>query len=181
MLVKPFKKNPSSVIVIPFQSSASGVVHHQSHFLLFFFDNFGWFSQSSFFLFFFFLSSCCEVTFLLLSVMLAYTFTAMKRVNMSYLMIKPTRWSVRTVKTQISLGIRPVWSEPSQCAKCVAEDPKLIHADSEDTDQTGRMLRLIWVFAGRTDHFADFGMRRLISSRICCREQDMAFARMTEF
>ena len=26
----------------------------------------------------------------------------------------------------------------------------LLHADSEDSDQTGRMSRLIWVFAGRT-------------------------------
>ena len=31
------------------------------------------------------------------------------------------------------------------------------------TDQTGRMPRLIWVFAGRTDHFLGFVMRRLIS------------------
>ena len=29
--------------------------------------------------------------------------------------------------------------------------------------QTGRMLRLIWVFAGRTCHFVGFVMRRLIS------------------
>ena len=29
------------------------------------------------------------------------------------------------------------------------------------TDQTGRMPRLIWVFAGRTCHFAGFAMRRL--------------------
>ena len=30
------------------------------------------------------------------------------------------------------------------------------------TDQTGRMTRLTWVFAGRTDHFVGFVMRRLI-------------------
>ena len=30
------------------------------------------------------------------------------------------------------------------------------------TDQTGRMTRLPWVFAGRTDHFVGFVMRRLI-------------------
>ena len=58
--------------------------------------------------------------------------------------------SVRPVKTQISLGIRPVWSESSLCAQCVAKDPMLLHADSEDSDQTGRMPRMIWVFAGRT-------------------------------
>ena len=38
----------------------------------------------------------------------------------------------------------------------------ILHADSEDSDQTGRMTRLTWVFAGRTDHFADFVLRRLI-------------------
>ena len=58
--------------------------------------------------------------------------------------------SVRPVKTQISLGIRPVWSESSLCAQCIVKDPSFLHADSEDTDQTGRMPRLIWVFAGHT-------------------------------
>ena len=32
------------------------------------------------------------------------------------------------------------------------------------TDQTGQMPRLIWDFAGRTDHFVGFVMRRLIYS-----------------
>ena len=32
----------------------------------------------------------------------------------------------------------------------VAKGPSFLHADSEDSDQTGRMPRLIWVFAGRT-------------------------------
>ena len=40
---------------------------------------------------------------------------------------------------------------------------KIFHADNEDSDQTGRMHRLIWVFAGRTDHFVGFVMRRLNS------------------
>ena len=34
-------------------------------------------------------------------------------------------------------------------------------AHSEDSDQTGRMPRLIWVFAGRTYHFVGFVTRRL--------------------
>ena len=42
------------------------------------------------------------------------------------------------VKTQISLGICPVWSESSLCAQWVAKDPMFLHADSEDSDQTGR-------------------------------------------
>ena len=58
--------------------------------------------------------------------------------------------SVRPAKTQISLGIRPVWSESSLCVQWTAKDPRFLHADSEDCDQTGRMPRLIWVFAKRT-------------------------------
>ena len=65
---------------------------------------------------------------------------------------KTNKVSVRPAKTQISLGIRPVWSESSLCAQWVAKDPSFLHADSEDSDQTGRMPRLIWVFAGHTDH-----------------------------
>ena len=35
-------------------------------------------------------------------------------------------------------------------AQWVAKDPSFFLADSEDSDQTRRMPRLIWVFAGRT-------------------------------
>ena len=35
-------------------------------------------------------------------------------------------------------------------AQWVAKDPFFLHADSEDSDLTGRMPRLIWVFTGRT-------------------------------
>ena len=99
---------------------------------------------------------------------------------------KTNKMSVRPAKTQISLGICPVWSEfslsayrdngclathwahvaktlvwlyimswqrereSSLCVQWVAKDPSFLHADSEDSDQTGRMPRLIWVFAGRT-------------------------------
>ena len=81
---------------------------------------------------------------------------------MSHLMTKPAKWHVRPAKTQISLGIRPVWSESSLCAKWVAKDPGFLHVDSEDSDQTGWMPRLIRVFNGRTCHFVGFVMRRLI-------------------
>ena len=63
---------------------------------------------------------------------------------------KTNKMSMRPAKTQISLGIRPVWSESSLCAQWVAKNPMFLHADSEDSDQTGRMPRLIWVFAWRT-------------------------------
>ena len=46
--------------------------------------------------------------------------------------------------------IRSVWSESSLCTQWVAKDPSFLHANSEDSDQTGRMPRLIWVFAEHT-------------------------------
>ena len=52
--------------------------------------------------------------------------------QMSRDMTKPTKWHVRPAKTQISLGIRPAWSESSMCAQWVAKDPKFLHADNED-------------------------------------------------
>ena len=63
--------------------------------------------------------------------------------KMSRLMTKPTIWPVGPVKTQISLGIHPVCSKSLQCAQWVAKDPSFLHADSEDSDQTGQMPRLI--------------------------------------
>ena len=63
---------------------------------------------------------------------------------------KTNNMAVHPAKTQINLGIRPVWSESSLCAQWAAKGPSFLLADSEDSDQTGRMPRLIWVFAGRT-------------------------------
>ena len=63
---------------------------------------------------------------------------------------KTNKMTMRPAKTQISLGITPVWSESSLCTQWVAKDPNFLHADSKDSDQTGRMPRLIWVFAERT-------------------------------
>ena len=58
--------------------------------------------------------------------------------------------SMRPVKTQISLGIRPVWSESSLSAWRKLGSLATHWVRSEDSDQTGRMPRLIWVFAGGT-------------------------------
>ena len=71
---------------------------------------------------------------------------------------------MRPAKTQISLGIRPVWSESLLCTQWVAMGPMFLYANSEDSDQIGRMPRLIWVFAGRTCHFVGFDLRWLICS-----------------
>ena len=78
--------------------------------------------------------------------------------------IKPTKWPVRPAKTQINLGIRPVWSEYSLSAWRNLGSLGTHWADSEDSDgeDSKRMLRLIWVFAGRTGHFVGFVMLRLI-------------------
>ena len=62
--------------------------------------------------------------------------------HLSRLMTKPTKW--------LCAQRSPVWSESSLCAQWVAKDPSFLHVNSEDSYQTGRMPRLIWVFAGRT-------------------------------
>ena len=67
---------------------------------------------------------------------------------MSHLMTKPIKWHVRPAKTQISLGIRRVWSESSLSAWRKIRSLDTYWAHSEDSDLTGRMPRLIWVFNG---------------------------------
>ena len=63
---------------------------------------------------------------------------------------KTNKVSVHPTKTQISLGIRRVWSEssPSACRNLGSLATHWAH--SEDSDQTGQMPKLIWVFARRT-------------------------------
>ena len=70
--------------------------------------------------------------------------------DLSRLMTKPTKRHVRPAKTQISLGIRPVWSESSLSAGRKLGSLATHWAHSEDSDQTGWMPRLIWVFVGCT-------------------------------
>ena len=45
---------------------------------------------------------------------------------------KTNKMSVRPAKTQINLGICPVWSESSLCAQWVAKDPSFFHVESKD-------------------------------------------------
>ena len=77
--------------------------------------------------------------------------------------VKTNKMTVCPVKTQISLGICPVYSESLLCAQWIAKHPSFLHADRKDSDQTGQMPRLICVFAGRTCHFVGFVMRWLKS------------------
>ena len=70
-------------------------------------------------------------------------------IQMSHNMTKPTKWACAQRR------LRSAWAsaqsdQSSLCAQWVAKDPRFLHADSEDSHQTGRMPRLIWVFAGRT-------------------------------
>ena len=69
--------------------------------------------------------------------------------------------------------LRSAWAsaesdQSSLCAPWLAKDPMFLHVDSENYEQTGRMPRLIWVFAGRTGHFVGFVMLHLIGSCWLC-------------
>ena len=44
---------------------------------------------------------------------------------------KLTKWHMRPVKTQTSLGFHPVWSESLLCALGIAKDLRFLHADSK--------------------------------------------------
>ena len=90
------------------------------------------------------LSSCCVIPFDHLGVGLCASHAFEPRHD------KINKMAVRPAKTQISLGIRPVWSESSLSA-CRKLGCSATHwAHSEDSDKTGRMPRLFLVFAGRT-------------------------------
>ena len=71
--------------------------------------------------------------------------------------------SVCSEKTQISLGIRPVWSESSLCAQMVKKDPSFLHADSEASDQFELMPKLFSVLSRHTAT-VDFHMSHIITS-----------------
>ena len=59
---------------------------------------------------------------------------------------KPTKWPGRPVKTKISLGIRPVWSESSLSAWRILGSSLIVC--TAKIDQTGWMPRLVWGLAG---------------------------------
>ena len=75
---------------------------------------------------------------------------------------KTNNVAVRPTKTQISLGICPVWSEPSLSTWRNLRPLATHWAHSEDSDQTGRMPRLICLRWAHT-HFVGFVMRWLIN------------------
>ena len=75
---------------------------------------------------------------------------------------KTNNMTVRPAKTQISLSIRPVWSESSLSALRNLGSLAMHWSQSKDSGQTGRFD--IWVFAGRTGHFPGFVVLRLKST-----------------
>ena len=79
-------------------------------------------------------------------------------------MRKRTFWHVRPTKTQISLRIRTVLSRSSMSAWRYLASLSIQNALSEDSDQTTRKRRLIWIFAGRTCPKVRF----LTLRDICC-------------
>ena len=72
--------------------------------------------------------------------------------------VKTNKMAVRPAKTQISLGICPVWSESSLSTWRKIGSLATQWAHSEDSKQTGRMLGLRWVHT----HFVGFVMLWLI-------------------
>ena len=57
--------------------------------------------------------------------------------------------------TNAQRRLRSAWAfaqsdQSSMCAQWVATNPRFLHADSKDSDQTKQMPRLIWVFPERT-------------------------------
>ena len=77
-----------------------------------------------------------------------YFMTYHYEIHMSHDTTKPTKWVC--AQQRLRSDIHPVWPESSLCTQWIAKDPRFLHADSKESDQTGRMPRLIWVFAGRT-------------------------------
>ena len=94
---------------------------------------------------------------------LIYLSRLMTKVYLSHLMRKPTKWHMCSAKTQISLVIRPVWSEFSLSAWRKLGSLSTDWAHSEDSDQTHCAdaqadLSLRWAHS----HFVGFVMRWLM-------------------
>ena len=81
-------------------------------------------------------------------------------------MTKPKKWPVQLAK--IILGIGPVWSEFLLSAWRSLSSLDSHWAHSEDSDQSGLMARLIWVFALHTGHLVGFVVLRLKDEYFWC-------------
>ena len=81
-----------------------------------------------------------------------------------YEKISATSWQNQQNGMCVQRRLRSAWASALSdqsllCAQWVVKDQSFLH----ESDQTGRMPRLIWVFALCACHFVGFVMRRLIS------------------
>ena len=88
---------------------------------------------------------------------------------MSHSTTKPTKWPVCPAKTQISLGIRPVWSESSLSTGRNIGSLATHWAHSKDSDQPGHLGRCPgWSESSLgARHFVGFVMRWLKCLLLC--------------
>ena len=70
--------------------------------------------------------------------------------NMSHDMTKLTKWVCAKRRLRSAWASAQSDQESLLGTQWVAKDPRFLHADSEHSDQTGRMPRLIWVLAAHT-------------------------------
>ena len=93
---------------------------------------------------------------------------------------KRTFGRMRPAKIQIRLRMRAVWSESSLGALWTANQPRFLRADSEGCNQTARMRRMIYVFAGRTCRVERFRPLRSIKSFqiIACEKISYLFVKL---
>ena len=86
-----------------------------------------------------------------------------KNQYMSCLVTKPTKWLC--AQRRLRSALASAQSDQTSLTAWRNIGSSATHwAHREDFDQTGRMPRVIWVFAGHTCHFVGFVMRRLKSS-----------------
>ena len=94
--------------------------------------------------------------------------------HMSHVMTKPTKWLCAKRR------LRSAWASAQSDQSLLSTWRNLgslaTHSlHSQNSDQTGRIPRLIWVFAGRTCHFIGFDMWRLIWKVDCFRKDFCLF------
>ena len=85
-----------------------------------------------------------------------------KMKQMSRRMTKLTKWHVRPAKTQVAWAS----TQSDQSAWRNTGSSATHWAHCEDSDQTGRLPRLIWVFPGHIDQFVGFVMKWVFPGRI---------------
>ena len=95
---------------------------------------------------------------------------------MSCPITKPTKWPVCPAKTQISLGIRRIWSKSSLYAW---RNIWHLHVTTYLAHQTKQMQRLTWVFTGRTSFCWFCGA----AAQMCClmRKWDLSILQFVIF